>query len=429
MLVVVGLVREHVWAGAVGVALQQSGVRIVTLGPTVWRIVGLKGGNGQGIPLGWLGEQRMLRICCAGTVGMSGTGRGTARSSVGATKPGPEAGKSRKLKDQTLRLGSAKLVVVNDVWVIDSGASHHMCNDESLFLKRSITTACYTIKLGNKTTVTAVLGGLVSFYGQMIQALLVPSFGVSLLSVSQLDESLRWSMTFLRGTCQIQDQQDGLILQVPRTNGLYKLELPRTAEAIHATHTTRSSTTPATWHQRLAHPHEAVLKRILPNIQVSTKDLDCDVCLKGKMKQKFERKPVRRSTRPFELIHSDLCGPMPSSLGGARYYLFYIDDCTRYVEIYLLVTKSSSEIQAKFEVYKAWVEAQGFQIRRFRSDNGTGEYQNSAFLQTLALSGITFEPAPPYTQHKNGVTERMIQTLKSKAWCLLLDAQSVRENV
>ena len=56
----------------------------------------------------------MLRICCAGTVGMPGTGRGTARSSAGATKPGPEAGKSRKLKEQTLRSGSAKLVVVND---------------------------------------------------------------------------------------------------------------------------------------------------------------------------------------------------------------------------------------------------------------------------------------------------------------------------
>ena len=138
---------------------------------------------------------------------------------------------------------------------------------------------------------------------------------------------------------------------------------------------------------------------------------------------KFERKPVRQSTRPFELIHSDLCGPMPSRLGGARYYILFIDDCTRYVEIYLLVTKSLSEIQAKFEEYKAWVEAQGFRIRRFRSDNGTSEYQNSVFLQTLALSGITFEPAPPYTQHRNGVTERMIQTLNSTAWCLLLDVQ------
>ena len=52
MPVVVGLVKGHVRAGAVGVALQQSGVRIATLGATVWRIAGLKGGNGRGTPLG-----------------------------------------------------------------------------------------------------------------------------------------------------------------------------------------------------------------------------------------------------------------------------------------------------------------------------------------------------------------------------------------
>ena len=177
------------------------------------------------------------------------------------------------------------------------------------------------------------------------------------------------------------------------------------------------------WHQRLAHPHQSVLRRLLPDVQASTGDSTCNVCLEAKIKQKVERKPVSRSAKPFELIHSDLCGPFPSSLGGACYYILYIDDCTRYVESYLLVTKSASEIQAKFEDYKAWVEAQGFRIQRFRSDNGTGEYWNSAILQTLPISGITFEPAPPYTQHKNGVAERMIQTIDNKARCLILDVE------
>ena len=309
------------------------------------------------------------------------------------------------------------------VWVIDSGASHHMCNDKNLFLKRSVTTTNYTIKLGDKTTVNAELAGLVPFYGQTLHALLVPGFRVSLLSVSQLDEHLKWSTSFAHGTCQIRNQQNALVLQVPRTDGLYRLKTSGTADSLQATHETGSSDPLAIWHQRLAHPHQSVLRRLLPDVQASTEVSNCDVCIKAKMKQKFERNPVPRSTKPFELIHSDLCGPMPSSLGGARYYILYIDDCTRYVECYLLVTKSASEIQAKFEIYKAWVEGQGFQIRRFRSDNGTGEYQNSAFLQTLALSGISFEPAPPYTQHKNGVAERMIQTLNSKARCLLLDAE------
>ena len=260
------------------------------------------------------------------------------------------------------------------VWVIDSGVSHHICNDKNLFLKRSISTTNYTIKLGDKTTINAELGGLVPFHGQTLRALFVPSFRVSLLSVSQLDEHLKWSTSFIHGTCQIRNQRDALVLQVPRINGLYRLETLNTAENLHATHGTGLSKPLAIWHQRLAHPHQSILRRLLPHVQDATGNSNCDVCLKAKMKQKFERNHVCRSIIPFELIHSDLCGPMPSSLGGARYYILYIDDCTRYVESYLLVTKTASEIQAKFEVYKAWVEAQGFRIRRFRSDNGTGEY-------------------------------------------------------
>ena len=76
-----------------------------------------------------------------------------------------------------------------------------------------------------------------------------------------------------------------------------------------------------------------------------------------------------------------------------------------------------------FTRYKAWVENQGFRIKRFRCDNGRGEYNNAEFLRFLHLAGITWEPAPPYTQHKNGVSERMIQTINSKARCMLLDAE------
>ena len=39
------------------------------------------------------------------------------------------------------------------------------------------------------------------------------------------------------------------------------------------------------------------------------------------------------------------------------------------------------------------------------------------------MSGISFEPAPPYTQHKNGKSERMIQTLVTKVRTLLIDAK------
>jgi hypothetical protein len=73
---------------------------------------------------------------------------------------------------------------------------------------------------------------------------------------------------------------------------------------------------------------------------------------------------------------------------------------------------------------QSYVQTQyGCNIWRFRCDNGCGEYDNALFKGILTTSGIRFEPAPAYTQHKNGVSERMLQTLNSKARACILDAQ------
>ena len=87
-----------------------------------------------------------------------------------------------------------------------------------------------------------------------------------------------------------------------------------------------------------------------------------------------------------------------------------------------MLTKTAEEASSKFEHFKAWVTTQGYKIKRFRCDNGRGEYSNNTFQKLLGDSGISFEPSPPYTQHKNGVSERMIRTLNTKARSMLLDA-------
>jgi transposase InsO family protein len=151
-----------------------------------------------------------------------------------------------------------------------------------------------------------------------------------------------------------------------------------------------------------------------------TPDL-CQTCVHTKQQQHVIRTKASRTSTPFELIHSDLCGPIKHSTGGAQYYIIYIDDCTRYTEVYFLTTKMAEEISAKFRHYLVWVETQGFHIKRFRSDNGSGEYNNSEFLELLGEKGITFEPSLLYTQHKNGTAERMIRTLNTKARSMMWD--------
>jgi len=59
---------------------------------------------------------------------------------------------------------------------------------------------------------------------------------------------------------------------------------------------------------------------------------DCNSCLMGKhTRQPFSPLVNKRAKEQLELIHSDLCGSMPTrSFGGRAYMLLFIDDATRF---------------------------------------------------------------------------------------------------
>jgi len=319
------------------------------------------------------------------------------------------------------------------IWAIDSGASHNYCNDLMEFKKDLITEANMIIKLGDKKQVHTRKKGMVQLNGVCIEAFFVPEFRISLLSVSQLD-SQGLTAIFKDGKCTIIDQYGNNPEGATLDRGLYIL--PRlgfahtsstaTPPRLGSIRASRKSDSIEVWHRRLAHLNYADLKLILDSDEKIKTPWEtprlCQTCVETKQQQLVIRTKSSRSSIPFELIHSDLCGPMKHSIGGAQFYIIYIDDCTRYTEVYFLITKSADEISAKFQVYLAWVKARGFQIKRFRCDNGSGEYNNSRFLGILGESGITYEPSPPYTQHKNGVAERMIRTLNTKARSMMQDA-------
>ena len=50
-----------------------------------------------------------------------------------------------------------------------------------------------------------------------------------------------------------------------------------------------------------------------------------------------------KERQPLELIHSDVCGPMPTrSLGGAQYFVTFIDDATCKVWVYDVNSKDET---------------------------------------------------------------------------------------
>jgi hypothetical protein len=112
----------------------------------------------------------------------------------------------------------------------------------------------------------------------------------------------------------------------------------------------------------------------------------------------------------LDLIHSDLC-EMNGILTRAakKYFISFIDDATRYCQLYLI--KMKDETLNCYKIYKAAVENQlERKIKQVRSDRG-GEYLSNDFGEYCAEHGIIHETTAPYSPQSNGVAERKNQTL------------------
>lgn len=179
------------------------------------------------------------------------------------------------------------------------------------------------------------------------------------------------------------------------------------------------------WHERFGHLNEPDLKELIGKGKVQgakVKSLPiCEICIKGKQSQKPFPASNSRAGDVLELIHSDVCGPMRvNSHGGSRYFLTFIDDYSKWCELYTI--KSKSEVFQKFKEFKNYVERRtGKKLKTIRSDNGT-EYTNNEFKNYLAAQGIKHEYSVEYTPQQNGTAERKNRTLVEMARCLMLQA-------
>ncbi|CAI5708035.1 unnamed protein product [Peronospora farinosa] len=168
-----------------------------------------------------------------------------------------------------------------------------------------------------------------------------------------------------------------------------------TLEAHKAESSGAINDTSGLWHARLGHVSTKKIMQAMKSCDgisrvVASDGGVCDGCARGKMTNSpfshISGSEVKTS-RPLEVIHIDLMGPMnPKSKGGALYVLTFIDDYSRFVYVYLLAAKS--QVFERFKAFRAMVEKQtDCKIKCIRSDNG-GEYTNHRFNKYCADLGI-----------------------------------------
>src|ERR1700738_1378054 len=103
------------------------------------------------------------------------------------------------------------------------------------------------------------------------------------------------------------------------------------------------------WHHRLGHldvRNIYALQSMVNGINLGKTSppvttLVCEACTEGKQyAAKWGNNEEKLATKPLEIVHSGVCGPMNiTSIGGARYFVTFVDDYSRKVWVYTMKCK------------------------------------------------------------------------------------------
>jgi hypothetical protein len=231
------------------------------------------------------------------------------------------------------------------------------------------------------------------------ETLYVPDLRSNLLSVAKMTEH-GFEVIFRRNEAIVTNPDTGEnVIVARRDKDMYYIDELSEESRVSQTRS-QIPMSLQEWHERFGHLNEKDLKNIIRKQKVDGIDIKadealpvCETCVKGKQTRKPFTRSVSQSTELLELVHTDVCGPMHvNSLAGSRYFVTFIDDKSRWCEVYFM--KKKSEVIEKFKEYQSLVEKKT--ERKIRSDNGT-EYTSHYLKDFLKQEGIRHELTVEYT--------------------------------
>ena len=271
--------------------------------------------------------------------------RPTAKECWYCNRPGHFQADCRKKKRdeaQSHRTGATALMAAggaagHTTWVVDSGASYHITSRlEGMVNVRQLATNI-TITFGNGTTAVATTTGDVELETRIrstgrtskiiLQGVLyIPNVAINLLSVKQAS-GRGADFIFKNNSCTI-SFKGNTIAEGRRIADLYCINAIGDQGAVMVA---AASETPDLWHRRLGHIGYGSLAKLVQGdmvegININSKDITaakagvCEPCIMAKQHRQPFPTSESTSTERLQLLHMDLCGPLPvTSLGGSKH--------------------------------------------------------------------------------------------------------------
>ncbi|KAH9404753.1 hypothetical protein TYRP_000584 [Tyrophagus putrescentiae] len=310
-------------------------------------------------------------------------------------------------------------VITSDVrgkCVLDSGATDHFC-DGNVALENFKATSSLTVSMANGQH--SYVKGCGDYFNKDLGLKLkdvkaVNSLKQGLISVAKLTDC-GYKIIFDRAGADILSGEK-VLARVPRIGNLYAIASAAGEPPPESVQSLLAVTSSEVWHRRLGHTGTEKMKQLSTSVPgVGPLAGHCDACKKGKLKQGPFRRSDSRASRPLELVHMDLAGPHPvTGFDGSRYFVVFVDDCTRHIAVFLL--KDRTQALLAFKLYRQKVESQcsGHRVKQLMSDQAR-ELTSGEFTEYLVDNQINHRLSTPHSHQQNGVAERAIQSIRNIA--------------
>ena len=328
----------------------------------------------------------------------------------------------------------------------DSGASNHMTHKMELFDQASFKKLSKPIPvcLGDDSEVFATGKGTIRLIfnvdgkkkeGKFKDVLYVPDLKVTLLSVGQSARLPHCKVVFDDNICEYIDKNTKEVIARAYASGSADLYTLDATPIEHKVAAKLASSSPRSidinvLHRRLGHLgadncRTMISRQLVDGVDsVIGKEEFCEGCAYGRSKRKPHPSTDTRTKRRLERLHVDICGPLPNSIGGNRYFLLIIDEHTHYYWVEFLSKKSDAFSRLRKWKLQAEREAD-LKLQYLKSDGGK-EFGSKAFEEWLEADGVIHEMSAPYEHEQNGLAERGIQNISQKAMCQLFGANMLQ---
>ena len=317
------------------------------------------------------------------------------------------------------------------IWIKDSGASDHYCNDRNAFIN-FIPKESY-VEVANGDKVDILGSGTVKFrvkdssngkyyYVTLSDVQFVPKMKCNLISTVALDR---------HGLCEISEngiakfkKDNATVMTANLVNGRWIMNM----EHVSSNHEVSMALSPGTldlWHTRLGHASKENLLRLSKSvlgmeINDSNVKLNCQACIENKMvRHSFKSSSNPRSAYPLDLIHMDFIVINVPGFSGETVCLVITDDCSLCRFTFPLTGRSGNLIMSVFKPWMIWAErVTNRKLKCVRYDNAK-EFLHGPFNDYMIELGIETQSIVPYEHEQHGTAEISNRIIMERARTML----------